>query len=132
MKKTIFFSIFMLSIIAKLHSQQVTVNDLVGTWDQNIKKSAATIIFVDTARVRFSYKGHTGSTRSYYYLLNNSSTPAVLTVDYRANHRRNRNVYLIQLVDKNTMKLQVISKGSGQVSFNEGSKEKIVTLIRRS
>jgi len=131
MKKAIFYFLFMFSAIASLHSQRLTKNDLVGTWDQNIKKSAATIIFVDTARVRFSYKGHTGSTRSYYYLLDNSKTPALLTVDYRANHRRNRNIYLILLVDKNTMKLQVIHKKDRQGNFSEESKEKIVTLIRR-
>jgi hypothetical protein len=132
MKKITLFFFFMLSIIANLHSQQITVANLVGTWDQNIKKSAATIIFVDTSRVRFSYKGHTGSTRSYYYLLNSSSTPAVLTVDYKANHKRNRNIYLIQLSDKNTMKLQVLHKNEKRDHFDEDNKEKIVTLIRRT
>jgi hypothetical protein len=132
MKKSIFFFLFMFSMLASLHSQQLKVADLVGTWDQNIKTHAATIIFVDTARVKFSYKGHSGSTRSYYYLLNNSKTPAVLTVDYRANHRRNRNIYLIQLVDKNTMKLQVIHKNESRDSFDEDNKEKVVTLIRRA
>jgi hypothetical protein len=132
MKKAIFFFLCMFSVIANLHSQQLKVADLVGTWDQNIKTHAATIIFVDTARVKFSYKGHTGSTRSYYYLLNSSKTPAVLTVDYKANHRRNRNIYLIQLVDKNTMKLQVIHKNESHDQFAEDNKEKVVTLIRRA
>jgi hypothetical protein len=132
MKKSIFLLLITFGIVSASHGQQLTTTDLIGTWDQNIKTHAATIIFVDTSRVRFSYKGHTGSTRKYYYLLNNSGTPAVLTVDYRANHRRNRNVYLIQLIDKNTMKLQVISKEGSQIKFNEESKEKIVTLIRRS
>jgi hypothetical protein len=122
----------MFAVIASSQSQQLKITDLVGTWDQNIKTHAATIIFVDTARVKFSYKGHTGSTRSYYYLLNNANTPAKLTVDYKANHRRNRNVYLIQLVDNNTMKLQVIKKDDPRNSFSEQSKEKIVTLIRRT
>ena len=131
MKKAIFFSVFMFLIITGLHSQKPAISDLVGTWDQNISTHAATIIFDDTSRVRFSYKGHTGSTRKYYYLLNNTSAPAVLTVDYKANHRRNRNVYLIQLVDKNTMKLQVIHKNESREHFDEEHKEKIVTLIRR-
>lgn len=122
----------MFSIISRLQSQQITTADLVGTWDQNIASHAATIIFVDTARVRFSYKGHTGSTRSYYYLLNNATAPAVLTVDYRASHRRNRNVYLIQLIDKNTMKLQVLHKNEKRDHFDEEHKDKIVTLVRRN
>lgn len=132
MKKAISFSLFMFAIIASSHSQQLKIADLVGTWDQNIKTHAATIIFVDTSRVKFSYKGHTGSTKSYYYLLNSSNTPAKLTVDYKANHRRNRNIYLIQLADRNTIKLQVIHKDNNQDHFDEASKEKIVTLIRRT
>jgi hypothetical protein len=131
MKKSISFFLFMFAILASLHSQQLKITDLVGTWDQNIKTHAATIIFVDTSRVKFSYKGHTGSTRSYYYLLNSTNTPSRLTVDYKANHRRNRNIYLIQLLDRNTMKLQVIHKSDNQDHFDEASKEKIVTLIRR-
>lgn len=132
MKKIIFFSLFLFGLISGLRSQQFTKADLVGTWDQDIKKNAATIIFVDTARVRFSYKGHTGSTRKYYYLLDNGKIPAVLTVDYRANHRRNRNVYLVQLVDKDTMKLQVVQKKESRDHFDETNKNKIVTLIRRN
>ena len=132
MKKIIFLFLFMLGMIAGLHSQQLTKTDLIGTWDQDIKKSAATIIFVDTGRVKFSYKGHTGSSRRYYNMLDNSKTLSVLTVDYRANHRRNRNVYLIQLVDKNTMKLQVIQKKESRDHFDEANKYKVVTLIRRN
>lgn len=132
MKIPISLSIFMFGIIAGLHSQQIKTADLVGTWDQNIKTHAATIIFVDTSRVKFSYKGHMGSTRSYYYMLNNSKPLAVLKVDYRANHRRNRNIYLIQLIDRNTMKLQVLHKNEIRDHFDEEDKEKIVTLIRRT
>ncbi|HXB43057.1 MAG TPA: hypothetical protein VNV85_03335 [Puia sp.] len=131
MKETIFFFLFMFFCIAGLRSQQLKKTDLEGTWDQNVKKNAATIIFVDTARVRFSYKGHSGSSRSYYYLLDNSKTPSVLTVDYRANHRRNRNVYLIQLIDKKTMKLQVILKKESRDHFDEADKNKMVILVKR-
>ncbi len=132
MKNLIFLSIFLFGLAAALYSQGLAKTDLTGTWDQNIKKRAATIIFVDTVRVRFSYKGHSGSTRSYFYLLDASGNPAKLKVDFRANHRRNRNIYLIQLVDRNTMKLQVIHKNDNQDHFDEASKEKIITLIRRT
>jgi hypothetical protein len=131
MNKTIFFFLFTVVCISDVRSQQLKKTDLEGTWDQDVKKNAATIIFVDTARVRFSYKGHSGSTRSYYYLLDNRKTPSVLTVDYRANHRRNRNVYLIQLVDKKTMKLQVIQKKESRDHFDEADKNKMVILTRR-
>ncbi len=130
MKKIFVIFLFSLGIVAKSYSQKINISDLVGTWDQNVSSQAATIIFDDTSRVRFSYKGHTGSTTKYYYLLNNSQTPAVLTVDYKANHKRNRNIYLIELVDKNTIKLQVLHKDEDRTHFSD-DKDKIVTLMRR-
>jgi len=130
MKKISFLFLFSLGLIAKSYSQKVNISDLIGTWDQNVSSQAATIIFDDTSRVRFSYKGHTGSTTQYYYLLDNSHIPAVLTVDYKANHKRNRNIYLIELVDKNTMRLQVVHKNEDRTHFTD-DKGKIVTLIRR-
>jgi len=130
MKKTFVIFLFSFGIIAKSHSQRINISDLIGTWDQNISNQPATIIFDDTSRVRFSYKGHTGSTTKYYYLLDNNQTPSVLTVDYKANHKKNRNTYLIQLVDKNTMKLQVLHKNEDRTHFTD-DKDKIVTLIRR-
>ncbi|HVM88649.1 MAG TPA: hypothetical protein VMT76_10720 [Puia sp.] len=131
MKNYISILLLTSACITKSFSQNITPSDIVGTWDQNISSRAATIIFDDVSRVRFSYKGHTGSTRKYYYLLNNTQTPAILTVDYRANHRRHRNEYLIQLTDKNTMKLQVLRKNDSRQHFDEEHNDKIITLIRR-
>jgi hypothetical protein len=131
MKKISFLLFLSVGIITKSHSQNLTPSDLIGEWDQNITSHAAAIIFDDTSRVRFSYKGRTGSTRKYYYLLNSSQTPAILTVDYKANHKKHRNEYLIQLVDKNTMKLQVLHKKDSRQNFDESGDNMIITLIRK-
>ncbi len=131
MKKTTFLFFVVSMIVAKSYSQQISPSILIGEWDQNITSHAASVIFDDTSRVRFSYKGHTGSTRKYYYLLNSSQTPAILTVDYKANHKKHRNEYLIQLVDKNTMKLQVLHTTDSRTHFSEEDKSKIITLIRK-
>jgi hypothetical protein len=131
MKKIFFLLLIVAGPAAKSYSQKITVTDIIGIWDQNITSHAATIIFDDTSRVRFSYKGHTGSTRKYYYLLNNVQTPALLTVDYKDNHKKHRNEYLIQLIDRNTMKLQVLHKKDNREHFDTEDKSKIITLIRR-
>jgi hypothetical protein len=131
MKKFVFLLFSVLFITLKSYSQNpFTPNDLIGTWDQNISKRSATIIFDDTSRVRFSYKGHTGSTRKYYYYLNNSQNPALLTVDYKA-HRKLRNEYLIQMVDKSTIRLQVLHKHDDRTHFDEKNGQ-IITLTRRT
>jgi len=130
MKKIILFLSLVLFFAFKSYSQNpVTPNDLIGTWDQNIRIRPATIIFDDTVRVRFSYKGHSGSTRKYYYYLNNSQNPTLLTVDYKP-HRKLRDEYLIQLVDNNTIKLQPLKKHDDRDHFSD-KKDMIVTLIRR-
>ncbi|HLY72293.1 MAG TPA: hypothetical protein VKR53_21320, partial [Puia sp.] len=82
------------------HSQQITPADLVGTWDQSgLDKHVPSMIFVDSSRVEFSYKGHSGTSKKYYYIINNINSPVILTVDYKANHRKHRNEYLIQIID---------------------------------
>ena len=132
MKKPVLFFVLMLIACTGLRSQQVKIADLIGTWDQNIKKYAATIIFVDNEKVRFSYKGRTGTSKNYYYLLDASNTPTLLTVDFKPSHRKHRNEYLIELLDKNTMKLQVLHKHDSRSHFDEEHPGNIVTLIRRS
>jgi len=128
----LFFSIIFFTSIAA-HSQQITPSDLIGTWDQTgVDKHVPTMIFVDSAGVKFSYKGHSGSSKKYYYVINTLNTPTILTVDYKANHRKHRNEYLIQMIDKDTMKLQVLHKKDARDHFDEENKDKkIVTLIRR-
>ncbi len=129
----LFFSILFFTSIAA-HSQQITPSDLIGTWDQSgVDKHVPAMIFVDNAGVKFSYKGHSGSSKKYYYVINNLNTPTILTVDYKANHRKHRNEYLIQMIDKDTMKLQVLHKKDARDHFDEEHKDKkIVTLIRRA
>jgi hypothetical protein len=129
----LFFSIIFFSSIAA-HSQQITPSDLIGTWDQSgVDKHVPTMIFVDSGGVKFSYKGHSGSSKKYYYVINNANTPIILTVDYKKNHRKHRNEYLIQLIDKDTMKLQVLHKKDARDHFDEEHKDKkIVTLVRRA
>ena len=131
MKKAILFSLMIFLLSAGAHSQQVLGNRLVGTWDQNIKKHAATIIFLDGEHVKFSYKGRTGTSKTYYYLLNNSKIPSLLTVDYKPNHRKHRNEYLIQLVDNDTIRLQVLAKHDNRDHFDNANPERIITLLRR-
>ena len=131
MKKLLFFISVILCVAVKSKGQSVTAGSLVGIWDQNVSNHAATIIFDDTSRVRFSYKGRKGSTKKYYYILNNAQTPAILTVDYKANHKKHRNEYLIEFIDKNTMRLQVLHKKDDRTHFNESEKENLITLNRR-
>jgi hypothetical protein len=131
MKKAILFSLMIFLVSAGLHSQQLVANRLVGTWDQNIKKHAATIIFVDAEHVKFSYKGRTGTSKTYYYLLNNAKSPSLLMVDYKSNHKKHRNEYLIQLVDNDTIKLQVLNKHDSRDHFDNAKPERIITLLRR-
>jgi hypothetical protein len=114
------------------HSQQITPADLIGAWDQSgVDKHVPAMIFVDSSRVEFSYKGHTGTSKKYYYTINNASTPIILTVDFKANHRKHRNEYLIQIVDKDTMKLQVLHKKDARDHFDEAHADKIYTIVRR-
>jgi len=110
---------------------QVMPEDLVGTWDQSGGSRTPTMIFLDSARVKFSYKDRSGSSKSFYYLVNNSNTPVILTVDYKADHKKHRNEYLIQLIDKNTLKLQVIEKKDKRDHFDDEHPEKVFTLLRR-
>jgi hypothetical protein len=131
MKRVLLFSCFLFFAKATLYSQQINPADLIGTWDQSEGKHPATIMFVDSGKVRYSYKGHTGSTRDYYYLLNTTSTPAILTVDYSKKHKKHRNEYLIQLIDKDTLKLQVLYKKDSREHFTEEPKYKTVIVIRR-
>jgi hypothetical protein len=124
------FGIFFTSFFA--HGQQITSADLIGTWDQSgVEKHVPAMIFVDSSRVEFSYKGHTGTSKKYYYIINNASTPIILTVDYKANHRKHRNEYLIQIIDKDTMKLQVLHKKDARDHFDEANPNKIYTIVRR-
>ena len=127
---------FLLGIILftsfSAHSQQISPADLIGTWDQSgVDKHVPAMIFVDSSRVAFSYKGHTGTSKKYYYTINNASTPIILTVDYKANHRKHRNEYLIQIIDKDTMKLQVLHKKDARDHFDEANPNKIYTIVRR-
>ena len=131
MTRIIFFSCLLICIGTKSYSQQINPADLIGTWDESAGKHAATIEFVDSARVRYSYKGHTGSTRSYYYILHMDSTPVILTVDYSKKHKKHRNEYLIAFADKDTLKLQVLFKKDSRDHFSEEAKHKPVLLVRR-
>jgi len=112
-------------------SQQVTSFKLWGTWDQINGKNPATIIFVDSSRVRYSYKGHKGSTHDYYYWINNTNNPAILTVDYSPNHRKHRNEYLIEFISKDTIRMQVLYKKDSRDHFKEEPSDQIVTLSLR-
>ncbi|HLX91901.1 MAG TPA: hypothetical protein VKR32_09470 [Puia sp.] len=129
-------TLLLFSLVAILHSanaQPITASQLMGTWDQAGKSShVPSMIFVDTAKVKFSYKGHSGTSKSYYYIIKNSNVPTILTVDYKANHRKHRNEYLIQLVANDTMKLQVLHKKDARDHFNEDNPNKIYTLVRRN
>jgi hypothetical protein len=110
---------------------QITPEDLAGTWDQSGGTRTPSMIFLDSSRVKFSYKDHSGSSSKFYYVINNSNTPVILTIDYKADHRKHRNEYLIQMIDKNTMKLQVIDKKDRRDHFDDEHPEKIFTLLRR-
>jgi hypothetical protein len=132
MKKIValFFVFFIL--FAKLsYSQQFNPTDLIGTWDETTGAHPATIIFLDSNSIRYSYKGHTGTSHIYYYVLNSNNSPATLKVDRNKTHTRNRNEYLIQMVDANTIKLQVLFKRDSRDHFDESKKDKVVTLVRR-
>jgi hypothetical protein len=132
MKRFFLFCIIISFTSIAAHSQQLNPSDLIGTWDQSgVDKHVPTMIFVDSSRVKFSYKGHSGSSKKYYYVINNLNTPIILTVDYKANHRKHRNEYLIQMIDKDTMKLQVLHKKDSRDHFDEKHEDKIVTLARR-
>ncbi|MBS1915618.1 MAG: hypothetical protein JST87_05030 [Bacteroidetes bacterium] len=112
-------------------SQQINPADLIGTWDQTSGSHPATIIFLDTNVLRYSYKGHTGTSRKFYYQLDNENSPVILKVDRTKKHTRNRNIYLIQLVNPDTLKLQVLYKKDSRDHFDESQKNKIVMLVRR-
>jgi hypothetical protein len=131
MKKTLFGFSLITCLVLTSRGQSVNPADLIGTWDQNGGKHPPTMIFVDSARIAYSYKGHSGTSKKYYYLINNTNLPTILTVDYRANHRKHRNEYLIQLVDKDTLKLQVIKKRDARDHFDEEHKDRVFTLVRR-
>jgi hypothetical protein len=110
---------------------QVSPEDLFGTWDQSGGSRTPTMIFLDSSRVKFSYKDRSGASKKFYYLINNANTPVILTVDYKADHRKHRNEYLIQLIDKNTLKLQVIEKKDRRDHFDDEHPEKVFTLLKR-
>jgi hypothetical protein len=131
MKRIALISFILISIITKSYSQQLTPAFLTSTWDQTTGSHPATIIFVDNSRVEYSYKGHTGKTQDFYYLLNTSNTPAILTVDFKENHKKHRNEYLIEVINKDTIKLQVLYKKDSRDHFSEEHKDQIVILARR-
>jgi hypothetical protein len=126
----LFFGILLFTSVA-VHGQQINPADLIGIWDQNGGSHPPTMIFVDNSGVRFSYKGHTGTSKKYDYLINNNNVPIIMTVYKKANHRKIRNEYLIQVLDKDTMKLQVLRKKSPRDHFDEDRPDKIFTLVRR-
>jgi hypothetical protein len=131
MKKPVlfFFLLFFISIAS--YSQQINPADLIGTWDQTSGTHPATILFVDSIRVKYSYKGHTGVSPTYYYLLNTTNTPVILTVDFSEKHKKHRDEYLIQFTDKDTIKLQVLNKKDSRDHFSDDVKDRTVTLARR-
>ena len=131
MKRTmvLFFIFFFISKIGS--AQQLTPENLIGTWDQINGKNPATIIFVDNLRVRYSYKGHSGTTRDYYYLIDNAKNPAILTVDYSQSHKKHRNEYLIKFINKDTIKLELLYKSDSRDHFKEEPSDQIVTLSLR-
>src|ERR1700683_3715026 len=132
MKIFLFLSGLVLFTAGSAQGQQISPADLIGTWDQSgVNKHVPSMIFVDSSRVAFSYKGHSGTSKKYYYLINNTDTPIILTVDYKANHRKHRNEYLIQVIDKDTIKLQVLHKKDARNHFDEGHPTKIYTVTRR-
>jgi hypothetical protein len=131
--KSLFFLLgFILFTSFYAHSQQISPADLIGAWDQSgVDKHVPSMIFVDSSRVEFSYKGHTGTSKKYYYIINNATTPIILTIDYKANHRKHRNEYLIQIIDKDTMKLQVLHTKDARDHFDETNPDRIYTIVRR-
>jgi hypothetical protein len=130
--RRLFFLAFILFSSAHVYCQQVTTRDLIGVWDQMSGPRRPSMIFIDSLRVKFSYKDRTGSSRAYYYILDNSKMPAVLTVDFKKDHRKHRDEYLIQMTDKDTLKLQVIGKKTPRDHFDENKPDKIYTLVKRS
>lgn len=131
MKRAILFSFILISIVTKSYSQQLTPAFLVSSWDQTSGSHPATIIFVDNKRVEYSYKGHTGKTKDFYYLLNTTNTPAILTVDYKEDHKKHRDEYLIEIINNDTIKLQMLHKKDSREHFTDEHKDQIVTLARR-
>ncbi len=131
MKRFLLLSILLYCLQPQGFSQQNGRPSLIGTWDQSNGKHPATIIFEDHEKVRYSYKGHTGTTRSYYYLLNDAATPSLLTVDYSKSHKKHRNEYLIEFLGANTLKIQVLYKKDSREHFDENKKSQIVLLNRR-
>jgi hypothetical protein len=131
MKKFILFSFIIISIASKSYSQQLGAAFLTGTWDQTSGSHPATIIFLEGGKVQYSYKGHTGTSSTYYYLLNTSTTPALLDVDFKENHKKHRNEYLIEVLNKDSIKLQVLFKKDSREHFTEDHKDQIVILARR-
>src|SRR5580692_10028378 len=105
MKRIVLFSFILISAATTTYGQQLTPAFLISTWDQTTGTHPATIIFVDNSRVEYSYKGRTGKTQDFYYLLNTSNTPAILTVDYKENHKKHRDEYLIEVINNDTIKL---------------------------
>ena len=131
MKRIALFSLILIFIITKSYSQELTPKFLISTWDQTSGTHPATIIFADDKRVEYSYKGRTGKTEDFYYLLNTTNTPAILTVDFKENHKKHRNEYLIEVINNDTIKLQVLYKKDSRDHFTEEHKDQIVTLARR-
>ncbi len=132
MKRLIFCLCFIVCVSFGAFSQSsISSPDLIGTWDQSGGKHPPTMIFVDSALVKFSYKGHSGTSKKYPYLINNTNAPAIITVYKKANRHKIRNEYLVQLTDKDTMKLQVIKKNDSRDHFADDQKNKVVTLTRR-
>ena len=131
MKKWIVMCLLLVSSATVAYCQQITSASLIGTWDQQGGKHPATMLFLDSGRIRYSYKGHSGSSKTYYYLLNTSQDPALLTVDYSQKHKKHRNEYLVQLIDKDTIKLQVLFKKDSRQQFTPEPAYKTVTLVRR-
>ena len=131
MKKIVLFFFIFVSIISKSYSQELTPKFLTSTWDQTSGSHPATIIFLDGGKVQYSYKGHTGTSTTYYYLLNTTNKPALLDVDFKENHKKHRNEYLIEVINNDTIKLQVLFKKDSRDHFSEEHKDQIVMLARR-
>jgi hypothetical protein len=131
MKNGLILSLLVLIVSTSAYAQKISPAELIGTWDQDGDKHPGTIQFVDSNRVRYSYKGRTGTTRDYYYALNNANTPSVLTVDYSLKRKKHRNEYLVEFVDKNTLKIQVLYKKDSREHFSNDPKNKPIQLLRR-
>jgi hypothetical protein len=132
MKRIIICLCLFVGVVRSAYAQSpVSSSGLVGTWDQEGGKHPPTMIFVDSASVKFSYKGHTGASKKYPYLINYANTPSIITVYKKANRHRIRNEYLVQAIDSDTIKLQVIKKNDSRDHFAEGQKNRVVTLVRR-